>query len=62
MVFKGQDKSINESNITNIKLPKSKFLSKPTLPSTSQTFPSTSSVNISGGVDKMTEQDIQVNT
>ncbi|XP_065207310.1 probable G-protein coupled receptor CG31760 [Planococcus citri] len=59
MVFKGHGKNANGSSTINIKLSTSKFLSKPAHPSSSQAFPSSSSINISGGVDKMTEQDIQ---
>lgn len=59
MVFKGHGKNAISSSTTNIKLPTSKFLSKPALPSSSQAFPSTSSINISG-VEKLSEQEIQV--
>lgn len=60
MVFKGHGKNTNGTTTINIKLSTSKFLTKPAHPSSSQAFPSTSSINISGGVERITEQDIQV--
>lgn len=61
MVYKDQGKSSAPSNTAHKIAPAHKYVSKSTLPTFSQTYPSSSSMNnIHGGNEKLTERDIQV--
>lgn len=48
------------SHICNAKSPSSKFLSKPSLPASSQTFPSSTSINVSAYGDRLVIQEVRV--
>ncbi|KAK7600849.1 hypothetical protein V9T40_008290 [Parthenolecanium corni] len=57
LILTGGGREVASSHICNAKSPSSKFLSKPSLPASSQTFPSSTSINVSAYGDRLVIQE-----